>query len=491
MIVARILLVLAACVGSVAATHAADLPLFVKGRPLPVIDPWQGFYFGPHIGYGWSRKKWVDNFPVFDGEVDADVQASGFIGGAQLGYNFQFSNILVGIEGDFSWSGMRNEDFPCFSFGDQRCTAKPQMFADITGRLGYIAGPWLIYAKGGVAFVQDRYENLATCSGTQPTSRGGVSAACGDKFFADHSGAGWLVGGGIETFIARNWSVKVEYNYMDFGAPSVTFKDGGTGFFTEEIHQQVQIVKLGLNYHFGAPDPVAPATPLFAKARASADYGSHNGENGTNTVAVFAGFDVAKESADGFLGALIAPWNDLDTSGFRLFLLGDGGYYRYPTATETITGWTSGGAVLGGWAFEGDTYSVDLLAGVNAINHTLASLDPSNDAQGTAFGAMGRADLHINPTPQWLIYAEGDYSTAFRTFDATARLGYEIIANSRAYFGPEVGVNGDLHSRQSRVGAHVSEIRFGGLQFDISAGYALDSENGPGAYGHLEMSRTF
>jgi outer membrane immunogenic protein len=485
----------AAAAGFLAAGPATAADLLIKPATIVAADPWQGFYFGFHVGHGWSPKKYVDNFPVFDGEVDADVQATGFLAGAQLGYNFRFSNILVGVEGDFSWSAMKNENFACYPFGDQVCTAKPQMFADIAGRLGYIAGPWLFYAKGGVAFVQDRYENLATCSGSQPTARGGVSAACGDKFFADHSGAGWLVGGGVEAFIAPNWSAKLEYNYMDFGGPSVTFKDGNNGFFTEEIHQQVHIVKLGLNYHFGAADPGTAAAPAFLNARASAGTGAAGDiggyDNGTNTIAVFGGFDVAKESAATFLGALISPWGDLDTSGFRLFLLGEGGYYRYPTATERITGWTSAGALLGGWAFEGDTYSIDLLAGFNAINHTLSSLDLTNDAQGTAFGAMLRADMRLSPTPQWMFYAEGDYSTAFRTFDATAKVGYEIFRGTRVYFGPEAGIFGDLHSQQWRLGAHVSEIRFGGIQFDISAGYANDSENGPGAYGHLEMSRTF
>jgi len=470
---------------------AAAADLFVKAKPAVFVDPWAGFYFGFHVGHGWSKKTYIDNFPTYDGEVDADVGANGWLGGAQVGYNFQFQNLLVGVEGDFSWSGMQNQDFACYPFGDQLCTAKPQLFADIAGRLGYIQGPWLIYAKGGVAFVQDRYENYATCAGTQPTSRGGVSADCGVKFFADTARAGWLVGGGVEMLIDRNWSAKLEYNYMDFGGVSVTFKDGDDGFFTEEIHQKVHIVKVGLNYHFGAPGPAPSGALGYAAAGNTTGNGNGDDNNGTNRVVGFAGADGSKDNYSVFAGGLIAPFGDLDTSGLRVYMLGEGGYYRYPTDTGRISGTTTAGSLLGGWAFEGDTYSINLLTGINAINHTLSSLDLTNDVQGTAFGVMGRVDMHFNPTPQWLVTGEGDYSTAFRTYDATVKVGYEIIPNSRVYFGPEGGTNGDARSHQWRLGAHVSEIKFLGLQFDISGGYVDDSDNGPGAYGHIEMSRTF
>ncbi len=485
----------AAWIGLGGAGRAADVPsMFVKAKPAAVVDPWQGFYFGPHIGYGWSHEKYVNNFPVFDGETDADVHADGVLGGFQLGYNFQFNHLLLGVEGDFTWSGMKNEDFSCYPFGDQLCTAKPQLFADIAGRLGYIEGPWLVYAKGGAAFVQDRYENFATCAGSQPRRHGGVSADCGVKYFADTARPGWLIGGGIETFIARNWSVKLEYNYMDFGSPSITFKDGNSGFFTEEIHQQVHVVKAGLNYHFGGSDQrTAGGLLSYAATGNHENDGNHNGngDNGTNTVAAFFGLDLAKETYGTYVGALMSPFGNLDESGFRLYIIGDGGYYRYPIDTGKIAGYTSGGSLLGGWGFEGETYSIDLLVGPNAINHTLTSIDLENDVQGTAFGVMGRADMHFNPTPQWLIAAEGDYSTAFGTFESLAKLGYEIIPNSRVYFGPEGGANGDRHSHQWRVGGHISEIRFLGLQIDIGAGYADDSDNGPGAYGRMEISRTF
>ncbi len=226
-------------------TSAADI---VLKAPSPALtQSWQGFYFGPHLGYGLSRKKWIDNFPTFDGEVDADVMVDGAFGGFQVGYNLSYDWLLLGIEANVDWSAIGKKTFNCFSFGDQLCTSQPQWFGDLAARIGVIDGPRLFYVKGGLAWVHDRFTDYATCAGTQPIIKDGIPALCGDLLIANQARLGWLVGAGYEQFIARNWSVKFEYNYMDFGGRSVSFSDGGAGFFTEEIHQRMHVVKLGLH----------------------------------------------------------------------------------------------------------------------------------------------------------------------------------------------------------------------------------------------------
>ena len=232
-----------------APADAADIAV-KAARPAPVTDPWTGIYFGGHVGFGWGNKIFVDNFPVYDGEIDADTHPQGALGGLQLGYNYYFNGLVLGAEGEFSWSDVHKTDFSCFPFGDQVCSARAQWFATLAGRIGVTNGPTLFYLKGGAAVVHDHFDNLATCAGTQPTSRDGISAACGDPFSAEQKRLGWLIGGGIEHIIARNWSLKLEFSHMDFGSRSVPFEDGGTGFFTEEIHQRINVVKAGFNYHF-------------------------------------------------------------------------------------------------------------------------------------------------------------------------------------------------------------------------------------------------
>ena len=480
---------LLALVAAGAPAWAADIAAVIgptpgaTARPASVVDPWTGIYFGGHIGFGWGNKTFVDNFPVYDGEIDAATHAQGGLGGLQLGYNYYVNGLVLGAEGEFSWSDVHNTDFACFSFGDQVCSARAQWFATLAGRIGVTNGPALFYLKGGAAVVHDHFDNLATCAGSQPTSRDGISAACGDSFSADHTRFGWLVGAGIEHFFARNWSLKLEFSHMDFGGRSVPFEDGGTGFFTEEIHQRINVVKAGINYHFdwGA----AARSPLDARGDASGTVDE------TFRVLGFSGYDVAKQSHGGWVGALIAPVTDLDTSGPRLFIMAEGGTYKYAVDGGSIRGIEAAGTLLAGHAFEGDNYSVNLLVGANAINHMLSAIDPTNSVQGTAFGVKARADAWVNPTPQTLVYGEAEYSTAFRSYFAKAKFGYDVTQAQQVFIGPEVAASGNQRYDQWRIGAHVTQLQIGRINMDISAGYAHDSTVGASAYGTTEFSTKF
>jgi opacity protein-like surface antigen len=473
---------------------AADLaPMFVRKAPVPigtapvpVHDRWTGFYVGAHLGYGWGSKVWVDNFPVYDGAIDADTDVNGVLGGLQFGYNYRIGWLVLGVEGDFSWSDVHNTDFNCYSFGDQICSARIEWFADITGRIGAVYGPALYYVKGGAIWVDDRFTNLATCAGSQPISIDGISAACGDTFHAEQSRLGWLVGGGVEAYVARNWSVKLEYNYMNLGARNVPFEDENGNVFTSEIHQRVQLVKLGFNYHFD-PAPKTVSALGFAGSRALAQA---NGAAGSRWVA-FTGFDASKDSYSAWAGALIAPFAGLDTSGIRVLILGEGGAYSYPVTGGSIDGIMTGGSLLAGYGFEGDNYSINLLAGGNAANHMLSAVDTENSVQGTAFGVQAHADARVNPTPSTLVYGEGSYSTAFRAYYANTKFGIQIANITGLFIGPEAGVLGDRHSIQWRLGAHLTEFTVGPVQVGLSAGYAKDSDVGASPYGHIELSSTF
>jgi len=470
----------------IASAAAADLPAYVKARPVASAAPWTGFYAGAHVGYGWGNKRFIDNFPTPDGELDADASVKGGLAGFQGGYNRQFNWLVVGVEGDFSWSGAKG-NFSCFPFGDQVCSAKPEWIGSLAGRLGVAYGPGLFYVKGGAAWTHDHFTDLATCAGTQPRSRAGIPALCGDTFFGDQTRPGWLFGVGIEYMFARNWSAKLEYDYMDFGSKSVPLVDGGNGFFTEEIHQKMHAIKVGLNYHFDwGTVPVPPARGVI--------YGKvpkPEGDDAAGRVLAFSGFDVSKNSYGGLVGALIAPYRDLDTSGLRFYMLGDGGVYKYPAGGSSIRGAYESGDVLAGYGFEGDFYSINLLAGLNAVNHTLSAVDPENKVQGTAFGAKVHADAWVNPTPKTLTYGEAEYSTAFRTYYTKGKFGYDFTNGKEIFLGPEIAALGDERFNQWRVGAHLTQMKFGKFQMDISAGYARDSIVGSGAYGTVEFSTHF
>jgi hypothetical protein len=237
-----------------------------------------------------------------------------------------------------------------------------------------------------------------------------------------------------------------------------------------------------VDYHFGAAAAPAPL-PILTKARSSDEIESN--------IMAFIGLDVSKFSVSGWVGTLIAPTKDLDTSGVRVWLVGESGGYLYHDGAAAFHGIYESGEVLAGYGFEGDNYSINLLAGPNAINHMVSPYDPTNHVQGTDGGIKIRADAYLTPTTGFMNYTEGEYSTAFSTYWVREKFGFDITHGQEIYFGPEVAVLGDERFNQWRVGAHISNMKIGKLQIDLSAGYADDSIVGTSAYGHIELSENF
>ncbi len=237
----KILLGAAALVAlGTASAVAADLPARTYTKAPVYAAPvynWTGIYVGAHIGAGFGSNNSL-NIPGFTtGSNDAS-----FLGGGQIGADYQFApNWLVGIEGQISGLSNNNRTFTNAALDSIR--SNDDWLASVTGRLGYVAGPTLIYAKGGVAFRDN--SGLAV-------ALGGVAT----PFTTNRDDTGYTVGGGLEYMFAPAWSAKVEYQYYNFGntnvttAPATTFAAPGANF-RDDIHT----VKLGVNYHFNWGGP--------------------------------------------------------------------------------------------------------------------------------------------------------------------------------------------------------------------------------------------
>ena len=484
-----------AALGFAAAANAADLPVY-KATPAPAAWDWTGVYFEGHVGYGWGNKKMFDIFPFPDGEVDADKAIGGALGGVQAGYRHQFGRLVVGIQGDYSWSGVGAGHFNCFTFGNQVCDAKTQWFSTLTGSIGGLITPQaLLYVKGGGAAVRDEFSDLALSAAT----RAGVNSSPGVPFEANETRLGWTAGIGFEYLITHNWSAFAEYDYMNFGDRTTTFVgQAPNAFFPEEIKQTMQMVKVGFNYKLdwglpvtalGYADDTSPHKSSLPKAlnRNSAS------DEPTYHVLAFSGVDVtSRNSVDGWMGALYSPTTDLDSFGPRIYVFGGGGYYKYLSSQTgvQIKGNYETGDILGGWGLTGENYAVNLLGGLNVENQTLSQADPTNSVVGTRVGGKIRADAWINPTARTLIYEEGEYSTVFNTYYVAAKVGYDIFGNNM-FFGPEVAALGNDRFDQGRVGAHVTQVKFGKVQMDISGGFMHDNTVGSGGYGKVELSTQF
>lgn len=461
---------------------AAELPL--KAPPLPPPS-WTGLFFGANFDPAMGTTKFYDIFgPVPDYALDADTKIRGWLGGFQLGYNYQVGQFVIGAEGTFDWGGVKR-DFSCFSFGNQTCSSTDEWVASLTGRFGPVIGPALLYVDGGPAWTRNTISNIAGTGACVPTGGATVCSAPGDLFQGSAILPGWTVGGGVEYRVSPNWSVFLEYDYFNFGEHPITLVDGGTGSFPEDIKQQLQLIRFGFDYALDAPP--ASVRPLAYGAGPSVD--SDDDDSG-KAIRVFSAFDVGKDSVDGLIGGLFAFSKDINTSGPRMWIAGGAGAYQYPAGSQRIRGIYSTGDLLGGYAFEGDNYEINLLAGASAENDMLSAYDTSNPVNGTAVGPKVRGDVWINPTPKSLFYGEAEYTTAFQTYYTSAKYGYDVF-NKGFFLGPEVIAFGDERFDQWRVGAHLTQLQFGQVEVDLSAGFAHDSVVGEGAYGHVEMSREF
>jgi outer membrane immunogenic protein len=220
------------------AAHAADLGRMPTKAP-PVVAPvynWNGFYIGAHLGWGRSNTSWSDPTVAF-GAI-GDTNSDGFLGGGQLGYNWQFApNWVLGIEGQISAADLNRSTTFVAPGASLTLSHDAKWIASVTGRLGYAADNWLFYAKGGGAW--------ADVDATATATLGGLSATAS----ANSSRSGWTAGGGIEWGFAPNWSALVEYQFYDFGSKTFALNPGAIPLTADnEIHS----VKVGVNYRFGA-----------------------------------------------------------------------------------------------------------------------------------------------------------------------------------------------------------------------------------------------
>jgi outer membrane immunogenic protein len=159
--------------------------------------------------------------------------AGGAAGGG-LGYDWQSAAWVLGVEGDFSWSGIAGHSDVCgMNTIQHSCGTKLENLGMLLARLGYApgAGNWLIYAAGGFARGElEAWDDLTNASGHSARN-------------------GWTAGGGIELQLASNLSAKLEYLYVDLGSAHLFDVVPG---IPETVSFKTNLLRLGLNYRFGA-----------------------------------------------------------------------------------------------------------------------------------------------------------------------------------------------------------------------------------------------
>ena len=221
-----------------AAVSALALGALVTGAKAdPVMYNWSGLYVGVHAGYAFGdasgSNSASDGFDGFDqgSALTLNPNPDGALVGITSGYNWQRGELVYGIESETGYivaedSATIGDDFGNVEYG---------YYSTLAARLGMAQNNYLIYGKGGIAFADtdETYSDLD----------GGVIDA-NDVTNSSDIKTGWVAGFGIEWAMQRNWSLKLEYSFMDFGSETTTNLDGD--LFT--LDNQIQTVKVGANF---------------------------------------------------------------------------------------------------------------------------------------------------------------------------------------------------------------------------------------------------
>ena len=271
------------------AAQAADMALKAPPPPPAPVCIWCGWYVGVNAGANWNGSSvqtiGTPGFaaPTFAAEATTGAALAttsvgnhrvGFIGGAQIGYNYQLTNSVIGFEADIQ--GLTNNGstsvsgasavpgFPTEAFTSTTTVSKSvNWLGTVRGRFGILANPnLLLYGTGGLAYggVKANTTIAQSDSGILP---GPATATYAGTASTSTTRAGWTVGVGGEWMLMGNWSAKVEYLYYDLGkvssATSLIANAPGFASPTWVVNAQSStrfngsIARVGLDYHFGGP----------------------------------------------------------------------------------------------------------------------------------------------------------------------------------------------------------------------------------------------
>ena len=267
---------------------AADLPLRTAPPAFTapiLINNWDGFYVGSTFGYGFTSFKTRQT-------GTRTIDASGFSGGALVGYNAQFGHFVFGPEGSIDINDAKETD----NGGTGVARSRVESLYDIRlrGRLGYEFGWFMPFVAGG-AVINESYQSRVL-----PT----------DAFGDNQQKVGYTVGAGVDVKLnpARLLGVNNSFistflgplilrlEYIHDGVPSSTYSYAGTSFKTKS---DTNLVRAALISRFGENPPRPYIDPVGNVNWAGAYGGVFGG----------GGFLTAKTKGPGGGG------NKLDSSG--------------------------------------------------------------------------------------------------------------------------------------------------------------------------------
>jgi outer membrane immunogenic protein len=252
------------------AATAADMPksapVYTKAPMMAPIYSWTGFYIGVNGGYGWGHDPVAlsgDPASLFLGGVNSGVLPTsiasnprGFLGGGQVGWNYQSGQGIFGLEADIDWTGIKSNGTVVAPIGILRTLAGSQgldWLSTFRARVGFTpTDRALLYVTGGGAAGHANVSvSLTTNDLGGVVGSGCIAGTCEANSFSNTLW-GWSAGGGAEVAVVGNLSVRAEYLHYDLGSISTTAVDPrfapGANITTGTARVRGDIARAGLNW---------------------------------------------------------------------------------------------------------------------------------------------------------------------------------------------------------------------------------------------------
>ena len=191
---------------------------------VPVFT-WTGFYVGVNAGYGWNDNDHAVVTPAGPFSPSTGEDDGGFVGGAQVGYNFQFGSFVVGVEADLQYADL----------GGEACSTVNGVIFDADDSGNYFGT------------VRAASASRSTAPSSTPPA---VSLTATWARFGDSSNGGWTVGGGVEYAFTNNLTMKVEGLYVNLDQSDVRFTRNAVVYSSNGGDNDFAVARVGLNYKF-------------------------------------------------------------------------------------------------------------------------------------------------------------------------------------------------------------------------------------------------
>lgn len=204
---------------------------------------WSGFYAGVNAGALFDNSNVNSDLSgnadwIVNGNNWQDRGDVGFTGGGILGYNWQLDRVVLGLEADLNYGDLSGAGGSSHDGVVSGANYESNWFGTVRGRAGYAFDNVLLYGTAGLA-----YGGMDTKNGIETVDFG----------YSDKVGLGWTAGGGIEYGI-ENWSLGVEYLYVDLGTVDANYSgvdvSGDSFKVKNETDYQANIFRATAKYRF-------------------------------------------------------------------------------------------------------------------------------------------------------------------------------------------------------------------------------------------------